>query len=125
VNQTLTSINLSRNGIGNGIEDEGAKYIADALKVNQTLTEIDLYGNKIGDGDVKHLAEALEVNKTLTFMNLASNNIGDNGVIHILNMLQKHKTPLHVDLIENRNSSQMKDRLRDIHTINKYVRVTI
>mmetsp|Transcript_22867 Transcript_22867/g.62026 ORF Transcript_22867/g.62026 Transcript_22867/m.62026 type:complete len:218 (+) Transcript_22867:96-749(+) len=45
----------------NSISDVSA--LAEALKVNKTLKELDLYGNSISD--VSALAEALKVNKTL------------------------------------------------------------
>jgi hypothetical protein len=41
----VTTINLLRNGIG----DEGAAALADALNVNTSVTNIDLYGSEIGD----------------------------------------------------------------------------
>ena len=44
VNQTLQTLNLESNQIG----DAGAQAIADALKVNQTLQELDLEHNNIG-----------------------------------------------------------------------------
>eukprot|EP00019_Armaparvus_languidus_P001153 CAMPEP_0168591766 /NCGR_PEP_ID=MMETSP0420-20121227/7321_1 /TAXON_ID=498008 /ORGANISM="Pessonella sp." /LENGTH=76 /DNA_ID=CAMNT_0008627603 /DNA_START=431 /DNA_END=659 /DNA_ORIENTATION=+ len=43
--------------------------LAEALKVNTTLTSIDLGYNKIGDAGAEQIAEALKVNKTLTSIN--------------------------------------------------------
>ena len=63
----------------NNIGNEGAKYIAEALKVNTSLKEIRLGGNKIGDEGAKELAEALKVNTSLNGISLGSNNIGEEG----------------------------------------------
>ncbi len=73
--QTITKLNLEWNGIG----DEGAKHLADALENNkvihctfssisfhpqlQTITKLDLDSNKIGSEGVKHLAEAIRKNQ--------------------------------------------------------------
>ena len=57
-----STINLRWNSIG----AEGAKYVAEALKVNTSLTEIDLGDNNIGAEGAKYVAEALKVNTSLT-----------------------------------------------------------
>ena len=43
----LTKLNLRENSIG----DEGAVAIADALRVNGVLTDLNLSGNNIGGGN--------------------------------------------------------------------------
>ena len=58
----VDSIYLNDNKIG----DEGAKAIGEALKVNTSLTEIDLGHNKIGTEGAKAIGEALKVNTSLT-----------------------------------------------------------
>ena len=45
---------------GNNIGVEGAKHVADALKVNKTLGS-----NKIGDQGAEQLVDALEYNSTI------------------------------------------------------------
>ena len=47
------------------INDEGAIAISEALKINSTLREINLYNDKIGDEGVAAIAEALKINFTL------------------------------------------------------------
>ena len=54
MNTSLTEIHLGENNIG----AEGAKYVAEALKVNTSLTEINLASNKIGDEGKHSLREA-------------------------------------------------------------------
>ena len=58
---------------------EGVKAVAEALKVNTTLTCIELAYNKIDDGRAKAIAEALKVNTSLTEIYLGENKIGDKG----------------------------------------------
>ena len=64
---------------GNGIGDDGAKAIAEALKVNPVLTTLSIWGNKIGAEGAKAIAEALKVNAVLTSLDLMANSIGDDG----------------------------------------------
>ncbi len=45
---------------------EGAKSLAEVLKVNKTLTSLNLGANNIGYEGVKAVAEVLKVNTTLT-----------------------------------------------------------
>ena len=59
---------------------DGAKAIADALKVNPVLTKLDLSNNySIGPEGAKAIAEALKVNAVLTKLNLEFNNLGNAG----------------------------------------------
>ena len=55
------------------------KAIGEALKVNTSLTKINLYENNIGDEGGKAIGEALKVNISLTEIILACNKIGDEG----------------------------------------------
>src|SRR5436190_1581627 len=75
-NQTLTVLDLrSSQIVGAG----AAETLADALKVNQTLTKLYLTYNLIGDAGAETLADALKVNRTLTVLYLGSNQIGGAG----------------------------------------------
>jgi hypothetical protein len=81
----VTTLSLWDNSIG----DEGAKAIAEALKVNEVVTTLDLRGgNNIGDEGVIAIAEALKVNAVVTTLSLGSNNIGDEGAIAIAEALK-------------------------------------
>ena len=57
-NNSITTLDLGGNNIG----VEGAKAIAEALKVNESITELNLYNNNIGDEGAKAIAEALKEN---------------------------------------------------------------
>merc|ERR1712032_728524 len=57
---------------------EGAKHIAEALKVQQALKALNLagqggYGCNVDVAGAKHIAEALKTNTTLTEVNLKNN----------------------------------------------------
>ena len=73
---SVTSVNLS---INKEIGDEGAKALAEALKVNATVKELGLYGCGIGDDGAAALAEALRTNSSLSQLSLIGTNIGDEG----------------------------------------------
>ncbi|KJE90334.1 hypothetical protein CAOG_001660 [Capsaspora owczarzaki ATCC 30864] len=72
---TLTWLKLNRNCIG----EDGARAIADALKVNSTLRCFLLKQNQIGDAGGQAIAEALKVNTRLTDLFLEDHLIGDAG----------------------------------------------
>jgi hypothetical protein len=57
----LSVLDLSRNAL----TDAAAIALAEALEVNETLTELNLCNNKIGDSGAICLGKALEVNATL------------------------------------------------------------
>ena len=61
------------------IGDEGAKALAEALKVNATVEELNLYDCGIGDDGAAAIAEALRSNTSLTYLGLYDNGIGEQG----------------------------------------------
>jgi len=73
---------------GNSIGDEGAKAIAEALKVNAVMTTLNLGGNNIGVEGAKAIAEALKVTAVLTTLELGYNSIGDDGAKAIAEALK-------------------------------------
>jgi len=57
--------------LGNKIGPDGAEEIADTLKVNKTLTELDLRRNrKIGPDEGKEIANALRLNPASSLIEL-------------------------------------------------------
>jgi hypothetical protein len=69
-NCSIKILQLSKNGIS----DDGAKYLSEMLKTNQTLTELWLSDNEIGNSGVKQLMNTLSYhNKTLKFLSLSTN----------------------------------------------------
>lgn len=68
----LKSLDLSLSGKVN-IGAEGAASLAESLKVNSTLTTLNLFNNGIGDMGAADVAEALLVNTALTALHLGKN----------------------------------------------------
>ena len=68
---TLTALDLGNKNIG----DLGAQALAEVLKVNTNLKNINLAVNGIKDKGVKYIAEVLKVNTSLKSLNLVHNEI--------------------------------------------------
>jgi Ran GTPase-activating protein (RanGAP) involved in mRNA processing and transport len=79
-NRSIQYLDLAENGI----TDEGAKEMANALKKNSTLTNLILARNYIEDAGAEALGEALESNQSLTALDLQANLIGDRCFSSIL-----------------------------------------
>ncbi|KAJ3442023.1 leucine rich repeat family protein [Anaeramoeba flamelloides] len=62
--QTLTNLRVFKNYI---------EALCEALKVNQTLTVLDLSGNRIGAEEMQAFSESLKANQTLTHLDLSLN----------------------------------------------------
>ncbi|KAL0252014.1 hypothetical protein GEMRC1_001226 [Eukaryota sp. GEM-RC1] len=77
---------------------EGARALANALNVNTTITSVDLGENCIGNEGVKMLADALKVNSTVIQINLLENHIGNDGAIALAKALQVNSTISWLDL---------------------------
>ncbi|KAK3827008.1 MAG: hypothetical protein J3R72DRAFT_426292 [Linnemannia gamsii] len=77
------------------------RILVETLKINSTLTSLNLHKSKIGDNGVKALAEALEANSTLTTLNLMSNSIGDDGAKALAEALKTNSTLTTLDLCDN------------------------
>ena len=77
----------------NGIGPEGAKAIADALRVNGSLTKMSLAQNKLEEEGTKALCEALEGNQNLKELDISGDPLmgssigGPTGAKHVAKML--------------------------------------
>ncbi|CAF1160783.1 unnamed protein product [Adineta steineri] len=87
-NQTLTTLDLHRDNIG----DAGAQYLAVGLRQNKTLTTLNLYNNSIGDVGAQHLADVIQDNTALTSIDLGCNKIGHVGAKHLADGLRRNTT---------------------------------
>jgi Ran GTPase-activating protein (RanGAP) involved in mRNA processing and transport len=71
------------------VGEGGGRAIAEALRVNTTLTELNLGSNDLGDGAGRAIAEALRVNTMLTSLELGGNRLGkDEGLRAIVETLR-------------------------------------
>lgn len=101
---------LSKNAISN----QGAMYLAEMLKTNQTLTELWLSNNEIGNEGVEHLASALaDHNRKLKFLSLSMNRlINDLSLDAIISMLEKNPTLKKLWMKDCHLTNEGKDRLK-------------
>jgi Leucine-rich repeat (LRR) protein len=72
MNLSLKHLSLEGNHL---IGAEGARALAEALKVNAVLASLDLRGCSVGDSGAEYIAGALAVNGALEKLNLASNDL--------------------------------------------------
>ncbi|CAF3664402.1 unnamed protein product [Rotaria sordida] len=77
----------------NSITSKGASVLADALKYNTTLEELDFHNNRISDLGVYSLAKVLSASDSiLKALGLGSNGITDNGAEYLAEMLKINRT---------------------------------
>merc|ERR1711916_268090 len=79
----------------------GVIAIADLLRVNSTITEVQLHNNSITDEGVETLCEALGENVSVTKVDLSHNSIGPVGVAHIHKLMAANKAIRSIDVSGN------------------------
>ena len=85
----------------NMVGDDGVAALAEAIKTNPTLTELNLSKNVVGDDGVAALAEAIKTNSTLTELNLSTNTAGDGGVAALAEAIKTNSTLTELNLSDN------------------------
>ena len=85
----------------NDIGAAGAASLAEAMKVNTTLTQLDLLYSDIGDAGAASLAEAMKVNTTLTQLTLRGNKIGAAGAASLAEAMKVNTTLTQLALGDN------------------------
>ena len=98
-NHSLREINLS----DCRISEEGGKAIGDALMVNRSLQVLDLHGNPISAG-VVHIAESLKCNHSLLEINLTNCVISEEGA-DVLGSSLKENNSLQTLILRGNNLS--------------------
>ncbi|KAL0237827.1 hypothetical protein GEMRC1_012301 [Eukaryota sp. GEM-RC1] len=83
------------------VGSEGAIALADALKVNSTVTQIKLQRNSIGTEGAIALADALKVNSTVVRICLKRNSICIEGAIALADALKVNSTVTWIHLQHN------------------------
>ena len=97
VSQNMTKLVLSHSGFG----DRGATALAEMLKENGTLQQLDVSNNSIGQGGATALAEMLKENGTLQQLNVCGNSIGQGGATALAEMLKENGTLQKLDVSIN------------------------
>eukprot|EP00808_Paulinella_micropora_P020740 g14005.t1 len=93
INTTLETLSLRDSYIG--------PALADLLKENKTLRELDMAGNSTGSDGAKAIAKALEANKVLQTLDIGLNKIGDEVAAAIADVLKVNTSLTNLQL--NRN----------------------
>ena len=100
MNKVLFELNLSNCGIG-----EVADKLAEAIKVNTILKNLDISCNTIYPSGIEAISGCLETNKALTKLNVSENSIGDSGATCLVEFIQVNTTLLELDVSKNQISN--------------------
>ncbi|CAF1115778.1 unnamed protein product [Didymodactylos carnosus] len=98
---------------------EGARAVANALKINKTLTELYISNSNISNEGVASIAGALKISNTLTRLNIADNNILNEGATAIAHALTINKTLTRLSISKNNISNEGATSIADALKINK------
>jgi hypothetical protein len=97
------------------------KKIAEALKVNKSITHVDLSVNNAGIQGMSAIAEALKVNKSITHIGLSNNKAGPQGMSAIAEALKVNKSIAYIDLSVNEAGIQGMSAIAEALKINKSI----
>jgi Ran GTPase-activating protein (RanGAP) involved in mRNA processing and transport len=92
--------------------------VAEALKINSTLQEIFLSNAAIGVQGVKCIAEALKFNSALQKIDLSQNNIGDEGAKCISEAIKVNSALKEMDLGDNNIGAEGVKSIADAIVVN-------
>ncbi|GJQ14890.1 hypothetical protein GpartN1_g6681.t1 [Galdieria partita] len=114
----------TRLGLNNRkIDSNGLKYLSEALKENDTLTELNIAWNTITSEGAKYLSEALKENDTLTVLNIGDNNITSEGAKYLSEALKENDTltELYIDNnnITSEGAKYLREALKENDTLTK------
>ena len=88
--KALTSVDLSANGIGSMVfhplrghsgATPSVRALADCMRYNMVLEELDLSWNSLSGEHVLPVMDALDENRSITSLNLAWNGLGNEGAV--------------------------------------------
>ena len=105
------------------IGNQDVQYICEALKVNNTLTNLDLSHNSIFDAGAQYLSEALKANNTVTNLDLSCNGISEVGAQYLSEALKFNDTVTNLDLRANKISDVGAQYLSEALKVNKTVTI--
>ena len=97
-NTTLLILDLSNIRLGSFVRLHEVEPIAEALKINTTLTTLLLNNNRINSSETIAIAKALERNSTLTTLNFSYNDVGYHGAKAIAETVKINTTLTLLDL---------------------------
>eukprot|EP00731_Ephydatia_muelleri_P034629 Em0069g4a len=101
-NKMLTTLGLRRCGLG----PEGLCEVCNAVRMNTTLTYIDLSENRFDDQNITCLGTMLRENKFLTSLLLMDCGLGQKGLCEVSSALEMSTTLIYLDLSGNTFNNQ-------------------
>ncbi|KAF9925439.1 hypothetical protein FBU30_004772 [Linnemannia zychae] len=100
-NKTLIGLDLELNNIGSGQNTAGMVALAEVLKVNRTLREINLAYNTFSGDAISELMKGVAVNSTLESINFINCGISTEGAIAIAEILPSARGLQNLGLTSN------------------------
>ena len=97
INKSIIELDLD----SNLIDDQGMKYLCEAIEINNTIQKINLEDNEISYKGIKYLYKILQINNTIQELNLGYNKIGDKGVEYLCKALEINNTVTKINLEYN------------------------
>ena len=94
----ITVLDLSDNSL---LENGDCITLAETIKYNSTVTELDLSANGLGDGECTALAEAIKHNSTITQMDLSANDLCIGSCTALAEAIKHNSTITQLDLSRN------------------------
>ena len=85
--------------LGSNYIGEDIEILSEAIKVNTSLVRVDLSNNHISDEEIRSLAEALKHNKSISYLILNDNQISDEGIGYLAEALKFNQTISWLELI--------------------------
>ncbi len=121
-NSTLEVLDLSDN---RRLSDAGAFFIAEGLKRNSSLKELNLCSCRIGDHGVKLLGEALVENDSLSELGLRGNLMSESGLTLLLEHLKSNEALVKLSLSDCFRSADVQEIINEIRQRNGHSLITV
>ncbi|RUP48439.1 hypothetical protein BC936DRAFT_144557, partial [Jimgerdemannia flammicorona] len=94
-------IHSACSSVDKGIDEEGGRALAKALKMNRSLQNLDLWKSDVGENGASALAEALKTNTSLKNLDIKENGIGKDGASALAEVLKMNMSLQILDLGRN------------------------
>jgi len=100
-NSMVTELKIARNvSFWSEQPDDFGNALAEVLKVNKSITKVDIKNNDVHELAIEKLMEALSTNTTVTWLDMSDNFSRTKGE-HIANMIKANKTLKYLNLNVN------------------------
>ena len=106
----------------NSISDDGAAAISDGLKYNISLQELNMSNNKITSEGAKMISEAIKVNKILKKLDIHGNSISDDGAAAISDSLKCNISLQELNMSYNDITSEGANMIAEAIKVNKILK---